>query len=185
MIDAIDKLYRGYRWFLEAVIGNAAALVMLWATALAISEILRRYVFRTTFEWGQDAVTFVLVSALVLYFAVTQSRRSHLAVEAVVDVFKKKNMVRTILVFRTIVSAVTLAVTGALAWWGLPTISRSMMMERTTESMHLLVWPFQTALMIGFALMAVSALFHLYQDIMAVRGIEVFDWAPVEEGLDI
>ena len=33
--------------------------------------------------------------------------------------------------------------------------------------------------------MAVACLFHLYQDIQAVRGKDVFTWAPVEEGIEI
>ena len=36
-----------------------------------------------------------------------------------------------------------------------------------------------------FVLMAVVAFFQLYQDIRALFGKKVFEWAPVEEGIDI
>ena len=181
----LDRLYRGYRFFLDRVIGNIAALVMLGATLLAISETIRRYIFSTTFHWGQDAIIYGTVGAVFLYFAVTQARRSHLVVLAAIDELKKRGFVRTVLVLRTIVSAISLALFSALAWWGVPTVERSIAMERTTQSMVLEIWPFQLALIIGFALMALATLFHLYQDIMALFGKEVFKWAPVEEGLDV
>ena len=60
-----------------------------------------------------------------------------------------------------------------------------MMMERTTQSMILLIWPFQLVLIISFGLMALVCLFQLYQDVQALRGKQVFPWAPVEETLDI
>jgi len=181
----IDKIYKGFRFLLDWVIGYLASIVMLASTALALAEIIRRYIFRTTFHWGQDAVIYGLVSAIFLYFAVTHARRSHLAVMAAIDEFRKRGYNKTILVLRVFISSMSLALFSALAWWGIPTVERSMLMERTTQSMVLEIWPFQLALLIGFALMAIASLFHLYQDIQAVRGKTVFEWAPVEEGIDI
>lgn len=185
MENAIDKAYRVYRWFLDNVIANIAAVVMLAATCLALSEIVRRYILGVVFQWGQDAVTFGLVASLFLYFAVTQGRRSHLTVEAVTDIFRRRNMMKTILFLRSVVSLISLSLFGVLAWWGVPTIERSMMMQRKTESLFLLIWPFQAALALGFAMMAIGCLFQFYQDVQAVRGREVFKWAPVEEGIEI
>ena len=124
------------------------ALVMLSATLLAIFEIVRRYIFGVVFDWGQDAVTYGLVSSLFLFFAITQARRSHLMMAAFVDVIRKRGYVKTVLVIRAFTSAVSLALFASLAWWGIPTVERSMMMERTTQSMVLQVWPFQLALII-------------------------------------
>ena len=36
-----------------------------------------------------------------------------------------------------------------------------------------------------FALMALVSFFQLYQDIRALFGKKVFEWAPVEEGIEI
>lgn len=182
---AIDRLYKAFRFLLDWIIGYSAAFVMLATTTLAITETIRRYIFKTTFHWGQDAVIYGLVSAVFLYFAVTHASRSHLVVMAAVDELRKRGYNKIILVLRAFISALSMSVFAALAWWGIPTMERSMMMERTTQSMVLEIWPFQLALIIGFALMAISSLFHLYQDIQAVRGKTVFEWSPVEEGIDI
>jgi len=53
-MDAIiDKIYRAFRFLLDWVIGYGASMVMLASTGLAIAEIIRRYIFRTTFHWGR------------------------------------------------------------------------------------------------------------------------------------
>lgn len=181
----IDRTYRVVRFLLHWVIGYGAAAVMLGVTLLAIAEIVRRYIFGLVFEWGQDAVTYGLVAAVFLFFAVTQARRSHLAMSAAMDVLRNRGWEKSVLAVRAALSALSVALYGALAWWGIPTMERSKMMERTTQSMILEIWPFQLCLIIGFALMALVCLFQLYQDIQAVRGKQVFPWAPVEEGIEI
>lgn len=185
MEKIIDTAYRGFRFLLDRVIGYGAALAMLAATLVAITEIFRRYVFGVVFDWGQDAVTYGLVGAVFLYFAVTQAQRSHLRVSAAVDALGRRGFRKTVLVLRMLNTTISASLFGALAWWGIPAYERSMMMERTTQSMVLVIWPFQLMLIIAFALMAVVCVFQLYQDIQALRGKDVFTWSPVEEGLDI
>lgn len=185
MEKILDPLYRGFRFLLESVIGNIAALTMLAATLLAIIEVFRRYVFGQGFHWGQDAVTYGMVASLFIYFGVAQVRRSHLAVSAGVDELRRRGYLKTVLTIRAMISALSMTLCGSMAWWGIPTVERSLALERATQSMVLKLWPFQLALIIGFTLMAIASLLHLYQDIQAVRGKEVFAWAPVEEGLDI
>ncbi|SRR6056297_1123143 len=182
---ALDRTYRVYRFLLDDVIGYGSALVMFASVILAIAEIIRRYILGVVFDWGQDAVTYFTVAAIFLYFAVTQARRSHLAVTAVLDALRVKGYTKTVLVLRLIVTAGSLALYSTIVYWGYPTIERSMLLERSTQSMVLLIWPFQLILLIGFTLSAVTCLFQLYQDIQAVRGKTVFAWAPAEEGLEI
>ena len=74
---------------------------------------------------------------------------------------------------------------SAIAYWGIPTLERSMLLGRKTQSMVLYIWPFQAILIIAFALLALVCLFQLYQDIRALMGKKVFEWAPVEEGIEI
>lgn len=180
-----DRVYRVFRFLLDDVIGNLATLTMFLGTALAITEVFRRYVFGVVFDWGQDAVTYGIVSSVFLYFAVTHARRSHLRVSFVVDSLEQKGKQRLVLFIRALLTALSLALFSAMAAWGVPTIERSMLMERTTLSMVLVIWPFQLALFATFVLMAIVSFFQLYQDIRALFGKKVFDWAPVEEGIDI
>lgn len=181
----VDRIYRAFRFILDYGIGYLAMLVMFVATWLAIVEVFRRYVFGYVFDWGQDAVTYGLVASILLYIAVTQARRSHLRVSFAIDTLEAMGMKRTIMIVRAILTAISVALYGALAWWGVPAVERSMLMERTTASMVLYVWPFQLVLVVTFTLMALVCLFQLYQDIRALFGKKVFEWSPVEEGIDI
>ena len=185
MEQMLDRTYRALRFFTDKVVGYFAALVMLGATVLALLEIVRRYVLGVTWHWGQDAVTYFIVGSIALFFAVTQARRSHLAMSFVLDLLKAKGMTRTVMYIRTIVSLASLCFYTAFAWWGWPTVERMYAMGRTTQSMLLLMWPFQFMLLMGFALMALMAAFQLYQDVQALRGKKVFPWAETEEGLEI
>ena len=82
-------------------------------------------------------------------------------------------------------STVALSFYSAFAYWGLPVVERVIVTGRMTETMVMVLWPFQAAFLAGFALMALIAAFQLYQDVQAVRGIAVFPWAETEEGIDI
>lgn len=181
----IDRIYRGIYLLLDWLVGYGAAFIMLGATLLAIVEIVRRYMFGLVFEWGQDAVTYVTVASVFLFFAVTQARRSHLAMSAAMDVLRERGHEKPVLLVRAAISTIGVVLYGAYAWWGIPTMERSMMMERTSQSMILQIWPFQLALIIGFALMALVCFFQVYQDLQEVRGKKVFPWAPVEEGIQL
>lgn len=185
MESVLDRVYRVYRFLLDNVIGYGAALIMIGGVSLAVLEIFRRYFLGLTYEWGQDAVVYCTVGAIYLYFAVTQGRRSHLAVTALLDVFKSRGLHKLVLVLRTIVTAFAMTIYGAIVYWGWPSMERAQMRGVTTQSMLIEVWPFQLLLLIGFSLMSVTCLFQLYQDIQAVRGRNVFAWAPAEEGLDV
>lgn len=180
-----DRAYRAFRFLLDDVIGNLAILAMFLGTGLAILEVFRRYVFGVVYDWGQDAVTYGIVSAVFLYFAVTQARRSHLRVSFVTDTLEEMRLRKLVLFIRAVLTALALALYSGLAYWGIPTVERSIMMERTTLSMVILIWPFQLILVITFVLMAIVSFFQLYQDIRALFQKQVFEWAPVEEGIDI
>lgn len=185
MEAALDRTYRIYRYFLDNIIGYSAAIIMLCSVLLAIAEIVRRYIFGFVYDWGQDAVTYFTVGAIFLYFAVTQARRSHLAVSALMDYFRSKGLYQLVLWVRLLITIGSIGLYSAIVYYGWSTIERNILLERTTQSMVLLIWPFQLVLIIGFSLMAITCVFQVYQDFQAVRGKKVFTWAPAEEGLDI
>jgi TRAP-type C4-dicarboxylate transport system permease small subunit len=185
MNDVLDKTYRALRFITDKIVGYLAATVMLAATGLALIEIVRRYILGVTWHWGQDAVTYFIVGSIFLFFAVTQARRSHLAMSAILDLLKAKGYMRSVLYIRMVVSVLSLAFYASFAWWGLPSVERVYALGRMTQSMLIVMWPFQAALFAGFALMAVITAFQLYQDVMAIFGRKVFPWAETEEGLEI
>lgn len=185
MDKLLDNTYRALQFFTYRIVGYFAATMMLGATCLALLEIFRRYVLGVVFHWGQDAVTYFLVSSMFLFFAVTQARRSHLAVTAALEWLKTKGYMRTVLTVRVLISLLAVLFSSSFVYWGYPSAERVMMMGRTTQSMLLPLWPFQYALLAGFGLMALISAFQLYQDIQALRGKTVFAWAKTEEGLEL
>ena len=74
---------------------------------------------------------------------------------------------------------------SVIAYWGWSTMERSMELARKTYSMVIVIWPFQAILVTAFILLALVCLFQLYQDIRGLMGKKVFEWAPVEEGIEI
>ena len=185
MDPIVDTLYRSFRFLLDKAIGYSAILIMLAGTGLAISEVARRYVFDTVFDWGQDAVTYGMVGAIFLYFAVTQARRSHLRMSALMDALEKRGYEKFVLFMRAFFSALGVAIYSAIAYWGWSAMERSIELGRKTYSMVILIWPFQAILVTAFILLALVCLFQLYQDIRGLMGKKVFEWAPVEEGIEI
>ncbi len=181
----VDKLYRGFRFLLDYVIGYSAIAIMLIGTTLAVAEVARRYIFGVVFDWGQDAVTYGMVGSIFLYFAVTQARRSHLRMAAMMDTLENAGWTRFVMIVRTLISAISLTVYSAIAYWGIPTLERSLALGRKTQSMVIYIWPFQAILIVAFTLLAIVCLFQLYQDVRALMGKKVFEWAPVEEGIEI
>ena len=185
MDSIVDKLYQIFRSLLDKVISYISIIIMLAGTGLAISEVARRYVFDTVFDWGQDAVTYGMVGAIFLYFAVTQARRSHLRMSALMDALEKRGYEKFVLLMRAFFSTLGFIVYCAIAYWGWSAMERSIELGRKTYSMVLLIWPFQAILVASFILLALVCLFQLYQDIRGLMGKKVFEWAPVEEGIEI
>jgi TRAP-type C4-dicarboxylate transport system permease small subunit len=74
-------------------------------------EIFRRYVLDVVWQWGQDAVTFFIIGSIFLFFSVTQARRSHLAVTAILDWLKSKGHMRTVNLLRMFNSVLALTLT--------------------------------------------------------------------------
>ncbi len=181
----MDRAYRLIRWILDNVFGNIAAIGLLVGTLFAILEIVRRYLFGVVFQWGQDAVIYIIIGSVFIYFAVTQARRAHLVMSAFTDLLKSRGLEKLVIFLRLCVSAFSLFFFGFFAFWGLPAVERTMATGRTSQSMFLLLWPFQAALLGAFVLMALVTLFHLYQDIRALFGKAVFEWAPAEIHTDI
>lgn len=181
----MDRCYRVIRYVLDNVFGNIAAIGLLVGTLFAIVEIVRRYVFNVVFQWGQDAVVYIIIGSVFVYFAVTQAKRAHLVMSALVDLMRARGLIKLVIALRLITSAFSLFFFCFFAYWGLPAVERTMATGRMSQSMFMLLWPFQAALLVAFALMALVTIFHLYQDVRALFGKTVFEWAPAETHTDI
>ncbi len=168
----MEKAYAAWRAFQDRVLVNAAALLLLGCTLLALVEVGRRYVLGHSFEWQQDAVTYFTLSGVYLYFSVCQRRQVHLSVTVLPELLAVAGprARRAAEVVKLLALAFSCLFLAAVVWWGIPEVADSIKYESRTESLAFPMWPFLAALLLGFAFMAVTMVFQLYFGLQKLRG---------------
>ena len=166
-VSLIDNISTLLTKFLTEILSKFTAVILLGTTLFALSEIVRRYIFGWVFEWGQDAVVYAMMSAIALSIAVTQAKRNHLTMAAVLQALSKRGLHKTVAVMDIVVSLCIFLFCSSLMVTAWPTIQRSILMHRKTESLAMYLWPFQVALMIGLGLMGLVALIQTIEDVVA------------------
>lgn len=180
----MEKAYRLWRAFQDRFLARAAALILLGCTLLAVLEVVRRYVFGVSFEWQQDAVTLFILSAVYLYFGISQRHSAHLNVNllfGVLSMFGPRGL-RAIEVIKVLVTIFSFVFMLAVVWWGIPEIEDALEYGSRSESLAFPMWPFLSALLVGFASMAISMFFQIYRGVQKLRGIDVL-YEPEEGAL--
>ena len=173
----MEQAYRLWRAFQDRVLAPATALVLLGCTLLALLEVVRRYAFGYSFEWQQDAVTLFILSAVFLYFGISQRRGAHLNVNLLTGALQAlgpggRRAAEIIKVLATVISFLFLL---AVVWWGIPDIKDSMTYGSRSESLAFPMWPFLVALLAGFAFMVVSLFFQVWRGVQGLRGRNVLE----------
>jgi len=181
----VEKAYAAWRAFQDRLLAPAAALVMLGCTLLALLEVVRRYVFGVSFEWQQDAVTYFILSAVFLYFGISQRRGAHLTVDIFVHMLESfgpraRRAAEVINVLALLISFVFLA---GVVWWGTEEVLQSQRFGGRTESLEFPLTPFLWALLVGFAFMLVSLFFQCWRGIQGLRGRRVLEEPDADEAL--
>lgn len=173
----MEKAYTVWCAFQDKVLARIAAVVLIGCTLLALVEVVRRYVFGTSFEWQQDAVTFFILGATYLYFAISQRHNEHLNVTILFEALQTMGPRSRVAieVIKLVAAALSLLFMLAWVWWGIPEVRESIHYETRTESLALPLWPFLTTLLVGFAFMAVTMVFQIWIEVRRLRG------RPVQE----
>lgn len=180
----MEKAYAFWRAFQDKVLARVAALLLLGCTLLALLEVGRRYTIGKSFEWQQDAVTFIMLSGVYLYFCVAQRKNSHLAVTVVPELCAVAGPRAQAAgeVVKIVANLLSMAFLAIVVWWGIPEVEDALKYESRTESLAFPMWPFLMALLFGFAFMAVSQLFQVYFGIQKLRGRTVPEEPEDDEG---
>ena len=173
----MEKAYAIWRTFLDKVLGPVAALMLLGCTLLALLEVVRRYAFGVSFYWQQDFVTYVILSAVFLYFCIAQRSESHISVTVFLELAeaagpRARKAAEVVRLASVIFSFLFLL---AVVWWGIPEVMDSQKYNSRTESLLLPLAPFLWILLIGFAFMAIQLFFQAYRDIQKMRGRTVLE----------
>ena len=175
----MEAAYAAWRAFQDRFLAPVAAVLFVGSTLIALLEVGRRYILGVSFEWQQDAVTFFILSGVFLYFSVSQRKDAHLTVTVLPEVLAVigPRAQRAAEVVKLIALAFACAFLFAVVWWGVPEVEDAVKYESRTESLAFPMWPFLTALLAGFAFMAITMAFQLYFRIQKLRGRPV----PEEE----
>lgn len=181
----MGALYRAWRFFQDRMIGSIAAIVFLVSTIFACTEFLGRYVVGHTFHWGQDIITHAIIAATFLYFGASQAKRAHLTVSILPDWLKGRGQRPLAAFVRALACLVVIAFCTAFVYYGLPGAARTLRTGRMTESLIIPLWPFHYALLIGVGMIAVTAVFQLYQEVMRIFGRNVYPWEPEDEEFEL
>ncbi len=160
---------------LQSALGSVAAVMMLALTLFALAEIIRRYIFGVVFEWGQDAIIVGMVSAVAIYFGVTQVRRGHLVMGAIIQWLHSRGHRKAVGIAKVLVSAIVVGFCGAIGVTGWPTLSYAWDRDLTTYSLLIPLWPFYLILMLGFLLMSFIAFLQLIEDAVGFARREYLD----------
>ncbi|MCC7483718.1 MAG: TRAP transporter small permease [Burkholderiales bacterium] len=173
----MEKAYEIWRAFQDRVLGRIAALILLACTLLALVEIFRRYVLGYSFEWQQDAVTFFILSAVYLYFGISQRYNEHLNVAVLTETLDSigPRSRRACEIIKLIALAFSFVFLLAVVWWGIPEVADSFRYETRTESLAFPMWPFLAVLLAGFAFMAVTMFFQIHRGLRRLAGHDVAD----------
>ena len=173
----MERAYEIWRAFQDRFLALAAALILLACTLLALLEIFRRYILGVSFDWQSDAVTFFILSAVYLYFCISQRHNEHLQVTVVTELLDTFGPTarRTAEVMRLLALMISFVVLIAVAWWGIPEVEDALRYESRTESLAFPMWPFLAALWIGFLCMAVTLAFQIYRAVRRLRGLPVVE----------
>ena len=107
---------------ITSILGRCSAFLMIAVTLFALAEIIRRYVFGVVFEWGQDAVIYMMVSSVAFYICVTQINRNHLVMSAVLQLLNAKGFHRTVGFCKIFISFFVSLFTGSLTFTAYSTI---------------------------------------------------------------
>jgi len=179
----VERAYALWRAFQDRILERATAIVFLGCTLLALLEVVRRYLLGLSFEWQQDAVTLFILSAVFLYFGVSQRRGAHLNVNLLTGVLEElgPRAARAAEIIRLLAEIFSFVFLVAIVWWGVPDIKDSVTYGSRSESLAFPMWPFLMALLVGFALMAVSLFFQIYRSVQKLRGRTVLA-EPFGEG---
>jgi len=169
---------------IHSILGWIGSAMLLVLTLFALLEIIRRYIFGVVFEWGQDAIIVGMVSAVAVYFGVTQIRRSHLVMNAAVQLMHARGLYKTVGILKIAVSAIIVLFCGAVGVTGWATLGYAWDRNLTTYSLLIPLWPFYLILMFGFFLMAFVAFLQTVEDIVSFARGEHLD-AEIEITTDV
>lgn len=174
-MDGFLAFSRRFKEVVGSVLGAVTSVAMLILTGFALLEIVRRYVFGEAYEWGNDALVLGMIGTVSLYFCVTQIRRSHLVMNAIVQLLHARGFLKTVGLLQIVVSALVVVFCITIGVTGWSTLAYSWERDLRSYSLIVPLWPFFLTLIVGFLMMGFLAFLQLVEDIISFKRKEYLD----------
>lgn len=170
-MDTFLNFSKQVKDLIDLTLGGISALMLLVLTLFVLLEIVRRYVWGVAWEWGNDGTIVGMISAVALYFVVTQARRGHLVMNAIVQLIYARGYFKAVVISKIIVSALIMIFCGSIGVTGWSTVDYAWARNLQTYSLLIPLWPFYLIMMFSFVLMAFVGFLQMIEDIISlVRG---------------
>jgi len=179
-MDAFLRISQRAKDVIANWLGLISSLFLLILTLFALLEIIRRYIFGVVFEWGQDGIIVGMISAVALYLCVTQTRRSHLVMNAVIQTLHARGYLKCTAIAKILVSTMITVFCASIGLTGWSTVTYAIDRDLMTYSLLIPLWPFYSILMAGFCLMAFVSFLQLIEDL-----ISLFQGKYVDEKIEL
>ena len=170
----MNSLYNSWRSFQDNFLQYLSAILLVGLTLLALLEVVRRYVFGVSFEWQQDLVTFGILSGIFLFFGITQARKAHLRVSALLLLLREKcgPSGRLIARFAEIFGQLLAVwICAYIVWTSIDHLFYLIKEGRKTESLYFSMWPFFLTFLISIGFLGISFFFQLWNEIRLLLGL--------------
>ena len=170
----MNSLYNSWRSFQNNFLQYLSALLLVSLTLLALVEVIRRYILGVSFEWQQDLVTFGILSGIFLFFGITQTRKAHLRVSALLLLLREKcGQPGRLIASLAEIFGQLLAVWICLyvVWTSIDHLFYLIKEGRKTESLYFSMWPFFLTFLISIGFLGISFMFQLWNEVRLLIGL--------------
>ena len=170
-MDAFLNFSKRVKDLIDVTLGGISAIMLLALTLFVLLEIVRRYVWGVAWEWGNDGTIVGMISAVAFYFVVTQARRGHLVMNAIIQLIHARGHFKAVVISKIVVSALIMIFCGSIGVTGWSTVDYAWVRDLQTYSLLIPLWPFYLIMMLSFILMAFVSFLQVIEDIISfVRG---------------
>lgn len=167
---------------LSSITGYLAALCIISAALIVSEGVIARKIFGTSAIWQIETSVFLLIFASFVGAAFVQKGEHHLNVDLILILLKP----RTREWFIVIVSIISCALAGFLAWYSWPMWWEAVVLNEHSESLWgPPLWIPYLFLPLGMSLLFLQYIVYIYQKIAALRSGEIHEKADRFELRDI
>lgn len=160
-----DKISGAFTKGIEYIIW-APMVVATVILVLINYNILGRYIFKAPLLGTQEITELAIVIVVFLVVAYTEVRRAHVRVTVLVERFPRGVQI-VIFSIMELISAVFVAL---LCWQaGVLMMTRLSPVIRHTDFLSIPIWPFMLVMALGWLLLSMQLLIHLYHDLSSLK----------------